>query len=100
MTSVAVFVLKLVGAVGVGTFVVRSGVRGWKALRLLIHRTSARLSFPTELRALERGGLYSVRGEEGFRVAKLLVIEPDAIHICLYRDTFPSRPARLALCSQ
>ena len=39
------------------------------------------------------GGLYSVDDGEGwFRIAKVLVVEGDAVHIRLYKNRFSQRP--------
>jgi hypothetical protein len=36
--------------------------------------------------------LYSVRSGDRFKVAKILVLEDDGVHIRLYKETFSSRP--------
>ena len=42
---------------------------------------------------LEAGGLYSIEsGDWGIRVAKVLVVEPSAVHIRLYKQEWPVRP--------
>jgi hypothetical protein len=44
---------------------------------------------------LKVGGLYSVISNEEkgtFGVVKVLVLEPSVVHICMYANTFPSRP--------
>lgn len=40
----------------------------------------------------QAGETYSVRSEHGYQVAKILVVEPGAVHIRLYRNVFPERP--------
>jgi hypothetical protein len=41
------------------------------------------------------GGLYSVIDEKGFRVAKVLAIDADAVHVRIYKNVFDSRPVSL-----
>ena len=39
------------------------------------------------------GGLYSIRdGKSGFGVVKILVLDPDVVHVRMYKEIFPSRP--------
>jgi len=39
------------------------------------------------------GGLYSIANGNGrFGVVKILVLEPDAVHVRIYKQTFPTRP--------
>jgi len=39
------------------------------------------------------GGLYSTANGNGkFGVVKILVLEPDAVHVRIYKQTFPTRP--------
>ena len=38
------------------------------------------------------GGLYSVRSEGRFKVAKVLASEDNGVHIRLYKETFTTRP--------
>jgi hypothetical protein len=58
---------------------------------LLISACSRANSASGELRA---GGLYSTEDGKGqFSVVKILVLEPDAVHIRIYKQRFPSRPA-------
>ena len=41
----------------------------------------------------EIGGLYSVRDSEtGFRVAKVLALDPGVVSVRLYKQTFTARP--------
>jgi hypothetical protein len=50
------------------------------------------------LKELQVGGLYSVyNGDESktFGIVKVLVLEPMAVHICVYADTFPTRPTEV-----
>jgi len=43
---------------------------------------------------LKVGGLYSVDdGEGNYRVAKILALDDSAVHICLYKNKYRSRPA-------
>jgi hypothetical protein len=43
---------------------------------------------------LKVGGLYSVDDGEGhYRVAKILALDDSAVHICLYKNKYGSRPA-------
>ncbi len=42
------------------------------------------------------GGLYSVKdGETRFKIAKVLVVDKDAVHIRLYKNTFATRPDKV-----
>jgi hypothetical protein len=42
---------------------------------------------------LKVGGLYSVNDSEGtYRIAKVLALDEDAVHVRLYKNKFPSRP--------
>ena len=41
------------------------------------------------------GAIYSVRAEQGFGVVKVLMIEPAAIHIRLYKNKFKQRPEKI-----
>jgi hypothetical protein len=44
----------------------------------------------------EIGGLYSVRdSERGFRVAKVLAIDPGVVSIRMYKQTFDQRPSNI-----
>jgi hypothetical protein len=46
--------------------------------------------------AWEIGGLYSVRdSERGFRVAKVLAIDPGVVSIRMYKQTFSERPSNI-----
>jgi len=39
------------------------------------------------------GGLYSIaNGDGGFGVVKILVLEPDAVHVRIYKQKFANRP--------
>jgi hypothetical protein len=41
----------------------------------------------------QAGGLYSTREENGqFSVVKILVLEPEAVHVRIYKQTFSARP--------
>jgi hypothetical protein len=40
----------------------------------------------------QAGEIYSVQGERGYQVAKILVVEPGAVHIRLYKNVFSERP--------
>ena len=42
-----------------------------------------------------KGELYSVKGEEGFRVAKILAVDDGGVHIRLYSNLFESRPSKV-----
>lgn len=47
---------------------------------------------------LKAGALYSIyNGDETgeFGVVKILVIEPPAVHICVYNNNYPERPATI-----
>jgi hypothetical protein len=46
---------------------------------------------------LFEGGYYSVKDGECFGVAKILKLEPDKIHIRVYKQRFGSRPRSVAL---
>ena|SRR6185436_21101078 len=42
------------------------------------------------------GGLYSVKdGPTRFKIAKMLAIERGAVHIRLYKNTYPERPGKV-----
>lgn len=41
----------------------------------------------------EVGGVYSISDGGQFRVAKVLAIDPEAVSIRIYRESFPTRPA-------
>jgi hypothetical protein len=43
----------------------------------------------------EAGALYSIEDEEGYRVAKILVVDDIAVHIRIYKQRFPKRPSRI-----
>lgn len=46
--------------------------------------------------ALQVGGLYSVEnGKGGYVVAKILALDPAAVHVRVYREAFPARPAQV-----
>ena len=46
--------------------------------------------------AWEIGGLYSVRdSERGFRVVKVLAIDPGVVSIRMYKQTFDKRPSKI-----
>jgi hypothetical protein len=46
-------------------------------------------------RSFQAGGIYSVADEKGFRVAKILVIDADAIHVRVYKNLFTTRPSEV-----
>lgn len=42
------------------------------------------------------GDLYSVEGEaKNYKIAKVLVVDSNAVHIRLYKNTFPERPSNV-----
>lgn len=41
------------------------------------------------------GDIYCVDGENDYRMAKVLVVDSDAIHIRLYKNSFHERPSRI-----
>lgn len=45
----------------------------------------------------QAGGVYSISsGKSGkFSVAKVLVVEEGAVHVCLYSNEFPKRPSKV-----
>lgn len=43
------------------------------------------------------GALYSVQGETRFRVVKVLAVEPQVVHIRMYKNKFDGRPERVEL---
>jgi len=45
--------------------------------------------------AYQAGELYSVLDEDGFRVAKVLVTDTDAVHIRVYKNIFTTRPFKV-----
>lgn len=57
---------------------------------LLVSACDSRSSSLDEWRA---GGLYSIANGNGkFGVVKILVLEPDAVHVRIYKQTFSARP--------
>jgi hypothetical protein len=47
----------------------------------------------TQLSDLREGGLYSLNeGDGAFRVAKILVLEPNVVHIRVYKERFNALP--------
>jgi len=49
----------------------------------------------TEPSAYKVGALYSITDEKGYRIAKVLVIEDDVIHVRVYKQAFSERPATI-----
>jgi hypothetical protein len=49
----------------------------------------------TSRKTYQAGEIYSVVDEDGFRVAKVLVTDTDAIHIRLYKNIFTTRPLKV-----
>ncbi len=47
------------------------------------------------LRKYNPGEIYSVVDKKGFGVVKVLAVDGDAIHVRLYKNTYPSRPVRI-----
>jgi hypothetical protein len=46
------------------------------------------------------GGVYSVRSEEeGFRIAKVLALDPGVVSVRIYKQSFPSRPQTVDVSS-
>lgn len=41
------------------------------------------------------GDLYSIRDKHGYGVVKVLVVDPDVVHIRLYKNKFPERPTQI-----
>ncbi|NJK27498.1 MAG: hypothetical protein HC925_01535 [Coleofasciculaceae cyanobacterium SM2_3_26] len=42
---------------------------------------------------MDAGGIYSVDNRDGtYSLVKLLVVDPIAVHVCVYKERFPSRP--------
>jgi hypothetical protein len=41
------------------------------------------------------GDLDSIRDKHGYGVVKVLVVDPDVVHIRLYKNTFPERPSQI-----
>jgi hypothetical protein len=41
------------------------------------------------------GGIYSVRDKHGYGVVKILVVDPEIVHIRLYKNTFSERPVQI-----
>jgi hypothetical protein len=62
--------------------------------RLAIHFVERRSS-AARISNATGGDLYSVVYEKEFRVAKVLVVDSDAVHIRLYKSTFYSRPSEI-----
>ena len=57
---------------------------------------SARSEFDED--APVAGAIYSVTsGDGGFGIAKVLVADDTGVHVCLYRNRFPSRPVSVNL---
>jgi hypothetical protein len=44
----------------------------------------------------EIGGLYLLRDDSGYHVAKVLAVDPQAVHLRLYRNHYRTAPARLS----
>ena len=69
---------------------------GVLATTLILVGVFAYLRTRTQRTPLKVGTLYSVdAGEWGFRVAKVLAVEPGAVHIRLYKRRWSSRPANV-----
>ena len=46
--------------------------------------------------ALKEGALYSVNdGEGSYRIAKILVVDPEVVHVRLYKNKWKRRPTRI-----
>jgi hypothetical protein len=45
----------------------------------------------------KQGDVYSVQDKRGFRIAKILVVDPNAVHIRLYKNVFLQRPEHIDL---
>jgi hypothetical protein len=41
------------------------------------------------------GEIYSVQNKHGYGIVKILAVDPDIVHIRLYKNTFPERPNRI-----
>jgi hypothetical protein len=41
------------------------------------------------------GGLYSVRDERRYKVVKILVVEPEIVHLRIYKNLFSVRPTQI-----
>jgi hypothetical protein len=45
------------------------------------------------------GGIYSIRDERGFSVVKILALDPDIVHVRMYKNKFESRPSQVNVAS-
>ena len=50
---------------------------------------------PSQKTGLQAGALFSVYVDGKYRVAKVLVVEPDAVHVRLYKETYARRPEQV-----
>jgi hypothetical protein len=64
------------------------------ALVLLAGLVALRWKSPREYR---QGEVYSVQDKKGYQVAKILVVDPNAVHIRLYKNLFSRRPGQIDL---
>jgi hypothetical protein len=65
----------------------------WRALTTAVGTFTTLLLMNGCSESLKTGGLYSVDDGEGwYRIAKVLVVEPEGVHIRLYKNKFKSRP--------
>ena len=46
---------------------------------------------------LQPGDVYSVAGEHDYGVVKVLAVDPDVVHLRLYKNRFPQRPKTVKL---
>jgi hypothetical protein len=71
-------------------------IRAWLPLALVL-LGSAFQGCGSEPSTFKAGGLYTVKdGKGGFKIAKVLVAEKGMVHVRLYKNAFPARPATVA----
>jgi len=57
-----------------------------------MHKFSGNGNSPTQLRD---GGYYSIVDGDQFAIAKVLRLEPDKVHVRIYKEHFAQRPAHI-----
>lgn len=45
------------------------------------------------------GDVYSVRSDDHYKIVKILVVDQDAVHIRVYKNSFAERPTRVDLAT-
>lgn len=59
-----------------------------------MHQPLSQNGLPAELR---EGGYYSFVDGQGFSIAKVLKLEPEIVHVRIYKQRFPERPVQIDL---